>query len=79
VTVSFDDLLGAVSFFSEGAREDIGGPDSKTHRSAFHSDLFLVFEQTDHRVWRLFVELGAVGAFEPADIAGKLDRRNLHS
>ena len=30
------------------------------------------------RVGRVFVELGAVRLFEPADVAGELDRRHLH-
>ena len=36
-------------------------------------------DQSDHRVRRLAVELGAVGALQPGHVAGILDHRDLHA
>ena len=45
---------------------------TQPHRAAEILDLLLLGEQVDHRIGRLRVHLGRVGAFEPRDVAGEL-------
>ena len=42
-------------------------------------NISLPFEETDDRMRRAGVELGAVGSFEATGVAGEFNRRDLHS
>src|ERR1700719_3218553 len=79
MAVTFDGLRLAVHLCGKSSWHDIRWPAAQTHGSAFHSYLLLVLEQTDDGVRRVFLEFGAVGAFEAADISRELEGGNLHS
>ena len=52
---------------------------AQAHRAAHVADLLLLRQQVDHRVRRLGVELGRVGAVHAGDVAGELGDRDLHA
>ena len=52
---------------------------AEPHRAAHVAQFFLFGQQVDHRVGRLGIELGGVGAVHPGDVAGELDHRDLHA
>src|ERR1700684_1241611 len=55
---------------------DRGG--AEAHRPAEIGDLLLLWQQVDHRVWRLDVHLRRVRAVHPGDVARELGDRDVH-
>src|SRR6202035_1233844 len=51
----------------------------QAHRAAQVGDLLLLWQEIDHRVGRLDVELGRVGTLHAGDVPGKLGDRDLHA
>lgn len=52
---------------------------AKSHGGTHILNTFLFLLQGNHGVGGVFIKLGGVGMFELADVAGKLDGRNLHT
>ncbi len=54
-------------------------PRSEPHARAFVGHVALLIEQTNHRIGRSLVELGAVSVGDSAHVARKLNCRHLHA
>src|SRR5689334_743063 len=60
VSMPFHRLVSSIGPLGECAGDELGGPTAEAHRGSLVSHLFLLLEQTDHRVTCFFVELRAV-------------------
>src|ERR1041385_1538432 len=76
--VAFHHFACTVNLFRQRTFDDFCGPGPEAHACAFMANFALFLEQRDHWLFCVLIELGAVRAFEPADISPKLDRRHLH-
>ena len=77
-----------VALVDDGLVVDVAGPRAlgeldrlraEPHRAAEILDLLLLREQVDHRVRRLGVHLGRVGAVEAGDVARELGDGDVHA
>lgn len=68
-----------VEFVHLGALGQFGDPVAETHGAAELLHLFLLLHHADDGSGGAFIKLGAVGVFQAADIAGKLDDGDLHA
>src|SRR5438876_1524780 len=77
--VTLRHLDAAVEFFRERAFSDFGWPCAEPHASAFVADATLLFQQRNHRLGNVLVELSAVCVFDSADVPCEFNRRHLHA
>src|SRR5260370_40966034 len=70
---------GCVGVLRHWSGDQLRRPTSKPHRSSFVANLFLFFQQTDHRITGCFIEFRAVGFFQATDVSGELNGGHLHS
>ncbi len=78
VTVALRNFPLAVDTVGFGSRPHQAGHRAETHRAAFPLNLFLLFQQANHRMRCFRIEFGAVGPFAAEHVAGKLNARDLH-
>ena len=76
--VPLHDLVPSINFLCECGAHNFRRPRAEPHAPTFVVHATLFFEKRNHRFLRLFIEFSAVGAFNVADVAGKLDGRHLH-
>lgn len=79
VAVTFADDFRAIEFVRLGSGEDVGIVGAETHGGAHVLDALLFFLEGDDGMRGIFVELGGVGVFQGADIAGEFDGGDLHA
>src|SRR2546422_5370471 len=79
VAVTLGDLLAIVDPARQRAFLEHAGIRSQAHRPALLREAALRAHQVDHRVRRLGIHLGRVGALEAAHVARVLDDRHLHA
>ena len=74
-----DDRLVAVHLAGARVVGELDGLRAEAHRAAEVLDLLLLGQQVDHRVRRLGIHLGRVGAVEAADVARELRHGDVHA
>lgn len=79
VTVPFGYAVGLISALCNRIVDQVARLGSQSHGASQLGYVALFIEQADHGVWRIFVELGAVGPFKSDCVAPELDGGALHA
>src|SRR5258708_12390573 len=69
----FDGFIRSVGALRQCPGNQLRRPTSKPHRSSFVANLFLFFQQADHRITGFFIEFRAVGFFQSTDVSAELN------
>src|SRR5262249_23293698 len=78
VAVPLSHFVTAVDSFSEGAGNNFCRPCSQSHARPFVFYPALLFQERDHRIRSVPVELGAVGIFDSTYVSREFNRGHLH-
>src|SRR4029077_13567524 len=79
VPVTFADFRGSVSSVGRGIFLDLAGPGAEAHGAAHFVHAEQLAQLVNHAMRRLRIEVGAVRAGEPRNVARIFNRRALHS
>ena len=79
VAMPLVDERGAVDPLGQRSRRQLAGVAAETHRAAQFVDAEQIAQLVDHLVRRVLVDLGGIGAVEPADVAREFDGRPLEA
>ena len=77
--VSLRHVSCTVDSLRERASDNLRRPCAQPHACAFVTDATLLFQQRDHGLWGIFVELSAICVFDSTDVPREFNSCHLHA